>query len=272
MKLFIYTTLDGKEVPFDGLYQNLGSGYQKVIFSNQEKYLATFTSQQEATIQLILSTSVPNSEDEKIIFLPLAMKEMFIEFLKKLYPSDNWQKEDEVQKPSQQEIGMVGDSPLSTFYQQMEVQSVLQPINSTNGDHIMNPKIKEALKKMMDPIAAEDNEIDVIFIANPEADLGEGVIVVETEPTSRGKRLNMNALEMQVTQLAKVFQTTAKANLGGLEKGIIQLSEGILRVDPLPGGLLLYSVSATREGMEIFQYYWKENLPNIQAEAKKLMG
>lgn len=272
MKLFIYTTPAGEKVPFDKLYQNLGSGFQKVIFSNQEKYLTAFTPQQEEIIESILSAGVPNSEDEKIVFIPLAMKDMFTEFLKKFFNSQNWQEEEETQKPSQQEIGMVGEGPLPKFYQQIEVQSTLKPINSTNGDHIMNPKIKDALKKIMDQVAQEDNEIDVIFIANPEADLGEGIIVVQTDPTTRGKAINMNALEMQVTQLAKVFQTTAKANLGGLEKGIIQLSEGILRVDPLPGGLLLYSISATREGMETFQYYWKENLSKIQEQAKALIG
>jgi hypothetical protein len=271
MKLFIYTTPAGEKAPFDRLYQNLGSGYQKVIFSNQDKYLTAFSPQQEAAIELILS-SVPNSADEKKVFIPLAMKDMFTEFLKKFFKSHHWQEEDEAQKPSQQEIGMVGEGPLSTFYQQIEVQSALKPIDSTNGDHIMNPKAKEALKKMMDQVAEEDNEIDVIFIANPEADLGEGVIVVETTPTARAKKINMNALEMQVSQLAKVFQSTTKANLGTLEKGIIQLSEGILRVDPLPGGLLLYSISATREGMETFQYYWKENLPKIQEQAKALVG
>jgi hypothetical protein len=271
MKLFIYTTPAGEKAPFDRLYQNLGSGYQKVIFSNQDKYLTAFSPQQEAAIELILS-SVPNSADEKKVFIPLAMKDMFTEFLKKFFKSHHWQEEDEAQKPSQQEIGMVGEGPLPKFYQQIEVQSTLKPINLTNGDHIMNPKVKDALKKMMDPIAEEDNEIDMIFIANPKADLGEGVIVVQTDPTTRAKRINTNALGMLVTQLAKVFQGTEKANLGGLEKGIIQLSEGILRIDPLPGDLLLCSISATREGIEAFQFYWQDNLPKIKEQAKALVG
>jgi len=264
MILFIYTA--SKEAPFEGMFRAIGS-YERIFFSNNNTEIERFNQHEGAHAKDLLPEGLTEPSDDtsccippddgRIFFIPLEMKDTFMNLLKSLFKKTNWAEDKTSKKPSKDDIGLVGSDDFSQFYDNIEVQTVLK-----QEEIVDDPRVAE-LKTLLDQIAQDENEIDVIFVANPNADI-TGILMYESTPTPRAQNVDVNALEMQVKKLAEVFKITKQANLGELESSVTQLTGGIMSVDALPGELLLYFISATRDGMEMFQFHRKKFLPQVK--------
>jgi hypothetical protein len=269
MILFIYTA--SEKTPFEELFYPIGD-YKKVILSNQEQQIKLFNQHEGAPIKELLPEGITDPaddtnccippDDDSIFFIPLEMKDTFMKLLKQLFGT-KWAEDKTTKKPSKDDIRLVGSDDVSQFYDNIEVQTVLKP-----EEIVADPRVAE-LKTLLDQIAQDENEIDVIFVANPNADI-TGILMYESTPTARAQNVDVDALEMQVKKLAEVFKITKQANLGELKSSVTQLSGGIMSVDALPGELLLYLISATPDGMEMFQYYRKKFLPDVKDKLTSL--
>ena len=278
MKLFVYNSHEN--APFDKFYQVLG-GYQRIIFSNDSKYRDKF-SQQEVIIKELLPTNrvhpedntilVPSEEDEKdekIFFIPLTMKDNFIKFLKSLFQKTDWQENKTIQKPSTDEIGIVGgDSKLSQFYNQIKTEVVLTPI--TEG--IVNKsEAKAELLKLFNFISEQDNEIDAVLVTTYAGKIQE---VCLSDP-KKDRHVDVKSYAAQLKDLVSLLEKTKQVNpqIGSFDHVMFQYKAtsdsrgGIIHITHLPEYgeyTFLIFVSATEEGIELLELYRHRNLPKIK--------
>jgi len=275
MKLFVYNSHEN--APFDGFYQVLGGGYQKIIFSNDSQWVEKFT-QQEATIKTLLSnrrvhpedpTILVPPEDEKddiIFFIPSAMIEKLIDFFKRLFQKTEWQADQTIQKPSTNDIGIVGDSKLSQFYNQIETEVVLTPLEDK-----VKTEAKTELVKLFNYIAEQDNEIDAVLVTTYTQKVQK---FISSDPKPQ-RSVDLDTYTTQLRDLVTFLQTTKKENpkIGLFDHAMFQYKAtsdsrgGIIHLTHLPeygDYTFLIFVSATEEGIEMLELYRHRNLPKIK--------
>ncbi len=133
MRVFIYNT--SKQVHFEGLFEPIGS-YQKIFLSNDARQIELFNRHSGAPVKELLPEAIssdPTDEticcippnDDSLFFIPSKMKGMFLELLKSLYKKTELAEYQTTIKPPKDEIGLVGSSNLSRFYDQIKIQAVI---------------------------------------------------------------------------------------------------------------------------------------------------
>ena len=123
MNIFFYS-ITGKEIPFSELYNDLGS-QKEFIISNREEYIKNFANHKERLIDDL----VGDGTTVRFIFMPLEVKETFLEWLKECKKVD-WHKKESASKPAITQV-INADDLMNHFIQEMNVEeeweSVMKP-------------------------------------------------------------------------------------------------------------------------------------------------
>ncbi len=291
MKIFIYQTTE--EAPFEGLFEPIGS-YQKIILSNHEQQIELFNRHSGAPVKELLPEGIiidPTDEticcippdDGSLFFIPLDMKDTFMNLLKSLFKKTNWAKDKTTTKPSKDEIGLVGDDNLSQFYDKIETPTILQPV----GDDETTPAVlqpvedeetmskKQELEDLFNSITEQDNEIDAVLVCIN--DDNKTRIAYSSRPKDGRRRVDTDSFTVQVQHFVSMLKMTHKVNedIGPLNTAEFLHSGGIVHITHLPQFgeyTFLVFVSATEEGIELLALHRKRNLDKILELLEQLFG
>ncbi|EDN70608.1 hypothetical protein BGP_0974 [Beggiatoa sp. PS] len=199
LKVFVYT--NELEVPFDEFYQALGS-YKKIIFSNKKPF-------DEKTAQSLLEAT--NFEDDSTVFyVPLEMKENFVELLKKfLTIIKKWNIEITPLESLKEPMGIIWDK-FSQFYEKMKVIEVFNM-----------SRTKECPKECIDllnDIVNQVKTIDAIFIY----DVKNKYMLCKTENPSKPETL------LKYNSLKSIMKSLDSLKNEGLKYEILKFDDGFV--------------------------------------------
>jgi hypothetical protein len=276
MRVFIYTTTE--EAPFEGLFEPIGS-YDKVILSNNDKQIALFNRHQGSPIKDLLPEGIIDSSDEtnchiapndnSLFFIPLDMKETFMNLLKSLFKKTKWAEDKATRKPSKDEIGLVGGDDVSQFFDKIEVETFLQPVE----DEKMSKK--QDLEELFNSIADQDNEIDAVLVCTH--DDNKTRIAFSNTPKSGDRGVDTDSFAVQMQHFVSMLKMTSRVNteIGSFKTAELLFSGGIVHITHLPQYgeyTFLVFVSATEEGIELLALHRKRNMEKILALLGELFG
>ncbi len=274
MKLFIYSATE--EAPFDGLFEPIVS-YQKVILSNHEQQITLFNQLEGAPIKELLPEGIIDPADEtihaippdddRLFFIPLEMEDTFMKLLERLFKKTKWAEKKIT--TSKNDIGLVGDDELSQFYEKIETQRVLQPLE----DDMMTKK--QELEDLFNTIVGEENEIDAVLICTH--DDNKTRIAYSSMPDAGTRNVDTDSFAVQIQYFVSMLKMTSKVNshLGSLKTAEFLYSGGIVHITHLPQFnqyTFLVFVSATEEGIELLALHRKRNLEKIIGLLKEIFG
>ena len=286
MRVFIYQT--SEEAPFEGLFEPIGS-FKKVILSNHATQIELFNRHLGSPIRDLLPEGSldPQDEtvydippnDESLFFIPLDMKDTFMKLLKSLFRKTKWAEDNTTTKPSQDEIGLIGDNHLSPFYDKLETQAVLQPTqdNDTtrqpNEDNDMSKK--QELEDLFNTIIGQDNEIDAVLVCTHD-DNKTRIAYTSTPKTSR-RKVDTDSFAVQIQHFVSMLKMTSKVNedIGALKTAEFLYSGGIVHITHLPQFgeyTFLVFASSTEEGIELLALHRKRNLDKILEQLGAIFG
>ncbi|MDM8558099.1 hypothetical protein [Candidatus Parabeggiatoa sp. HSG14] len=277
MKFFIYTS--NEEVPFEGLFFPIGS-YKKVIFSNNDKQVKLFNQREGSIAKELLPDGIVDPsdqticslppDDDSLFFIPLDMKDTFInKLVKGLFKTTDWTENTPQNKPSKDEIGLVGEDKLSQFYDQIETQTVLKPVTENS---VEKTEAKQELLKLFNDIVSQDNEIDAVLVSTYDGNRTR--VAYSSDPTP-DRKVDIDAYAVQLKDLVSLLSKTQKVNpdIGLFDHVTFQYAAngnsagGIIHVSHLSHHgdyTFLIFVSATAEGIEMLELYRNRNLSKIQ--------
>ncbi len=265
MRLFIYTAIE--EAPFEGLFEPIGR-YDKIILSNNDKQIELFNRLQGSPIKDLLPEDNIPFNDASLFFIPLDMKETFMKLLESLFKKIKWVEDKTTQKPSKDEIGLVGGDDLSQFYDKIETKTVLQ-----QEDEIMSKK--QDLEDLFNSITDQDNEIDAIFVCTH--DENKTRLAYSSQAKTGNRQVDTDSFTVQIQHFISMLKMTNKVNteIGSLKTAEFLYSGGIVHITHLPQFgeyTFLVFVSATEEGVEMLALYRKRNLEKILALLGEMFG
>jgi hypothetical protein len=273
MKLFIYTATE--EIPFEGLFEPIGS-YEKIILSNNDKQIKLFLRHNGLPIKDLLPDSI-SDDDNRLFFIPIEMKDMFMKLFDSLFKQTKWVKDKNTQKPSKEKIGLVGEDELSSFYDQIETEAVLKPLTE---DTVEKAEAKQKLLELFNTIATEDNEIDAVLVSIYD---GNRTRVAYSSDPKQERRVDSDSFAIQLKDLISLISKTKKVNpdVGLFDNAVFQYapagesSGSIIHVSHLSqygDYTFLIFVSATADGIEMLELYRNRNLPKIKELLEVLIG
>ncbi len=271
MKIVIYKSDDN--VPFETAYDQLGS-IDKIIFSNRSEKVTDFNKKGVGDLKHLVEPWLPkrsvigSQEEDTIFYIPFEIKEKFMEIL------ENWidgfkkimmgkGKEDSV--PTSQEFGLGKESPLASFYDEVKIQEVVT---------MSREDTKKELEKLFNSISDDDNEIDAILVCTYD---GTKMNVQCSSAKKADRTVDIDSYSIQLRDLVSLLSKTGKVNpkIGSLNHVVFQYSGGIIHISHLPEHgdyTFLIFVSATKEGIEMLEFYRKRNLEEIQRHLKDLFA
>jgi len=261
MKIVIYKA--DKEVPFGTIYNQLGST-DKIIFSNRSEKVSDFNKKGIDDLKYLVEPWLPkqsiigSQEEDTIFYVPLEIKGKFMEILENLI--DGFKKmmgkgkEDSV--PTSEQLGLGKGSSLGSFYDdEMEIQEVIMT------------EAKQKLEMLFNSIADEENEIDAVLVCI----FGNEQINILCSSQPKQNRViepldhTTALLEVLVSCLSKTKQVNSQS--GEFEHVVFQYSGRVIHITHLPkygDYTFLVFVSATREGIEMFEFFREQHLEKIQ--------
>ena len=273
MKLFIYTATE--EIPIEGLFEPIGS-YQKIILSNNDKQIKLFIRHDGLPIKDLLPDSI-SDDDNRLFFIPIEMKDTFMKLFDSLFNKTKWVKDQNTQKPSKEEIGLVGEDQLSSFYDEIETEAVLKPLTE---DTVEKTEAKQKLLELFNTIATEDNEIDAVLVSTYD---GNRTRVAYSSDAKQERRIDSDSFAIQLKDLISLISKTKQVNpdVGLFDHVMFQYnsdgksSGSIIHVSHLSeygDYTFLIFVSATSDGIEMLELYRNRNLPKIKELLNVLIG
>lgn len=289
MRVFIYRT--SEQAPFEGLFEPIGS-YQKIILSNHAGQIELFNRHRGAPIKELLPEGIdidptddticcipPN--DGSLFFIPLDMKDTFIKLLTSLFKKTKWVPDETIQKPSKDEIGLIGDDHLSQFYDQIETTAALQPLKEETTPSLQpieeneTMSNKQEVEELFNTITEQDNEIDAVLVCIN--DDNKTRIAYSSTPKTGNRRVDTDSFAVQIQHFVAMLKMTNKVNqeIGTLKAAEFLYSGGIMHITHLPQfgeNTFLVFVSATEEGIELLALHRKRNLDKILELLEKLFG
>ena len=275
MKLFIYTAHEA--TPFKGLFEPLGS-FHKVILSNHDAQIKRFIEHEGTQIKDLLPEGIIDSdemvsyispEDSSLFFIPSEMQETFMKLLQNLFKKTKWTAEEPPEKPSKDDIGLVGNNDLSDFYDNLETQSVLQSVE----DDTMSKK--KELEELFNAIAQDDNEIDAVLVCTH--DDAKTRVAYSSQAKEGDRQVDVDSFSVQIQHFVSMLKMTNKVNdhIGSLKTAELLFSGGIVHITHLPQFgeyTFLVFVSATEEGIELLALHRKRNLDKIITLLGEILG
>ncbi len=118
MELFFYSC--EKEAPFETLYESLDSSGKKLLISNHQRHIAQFETYKDR----IIDEAIRDTITDKKIFVPRAVKAIFLEWVKEKY-GDDVKFEESVFDA--EDFYLLGADELNHFLQEMNVEEVSTP-------------------------------------------------------------------------------------------------------------------------------------------------
>jgi len=227
MKIVVYTA--DSEVPFKEFKKPL-IGWNKILFSNKKEIRFN-----ENAVRALLPKGIRDSndasiryipdEDDSIFFVPLEMKDMFIEQLKRLFKTTEW-RNSEPQKPSKEELGLGGSGDeLAQFYDKIVVDEILVPKRTT-----FKECSNKALEKLLNEIIQEDNLINAVFVYYFDS----AMLCKSAEDSEIGKSLIDGIDSISFDTLKKVYHTLVHfgemAKRGDFMYGTFRFGDGIFNL------------------------------------------
>ncbi|EDN67715.1 hypothetical protein BGP_2377 [Beggiatoa sp. PS] len=287
MKIFIYQTAE--LAPFEGLFEPMGS-YQKVILSNHKPQIELFNRHSGLLIKELLPEEliVPNDEthysiptaEDYIFLIPLDMKDTLAKLLKSVFKKIAWTSHQTTTKLSKNDIGLIGNDELSQFYDNLEMQAVLQPtqLSATLSQPVEDDETmskKQELEDLFNSITEQDNEIDAIFVCIH--DENKTRIAYSNSPQSGQRTVDTDSFAVQIQHFIAMLKMTNKVNdqIGSLKSAEFLYSNGIVHITHLPQFgeyTFLVFASATEEGIELLALHRKRNLDKILELLGDLFG
>ncbi|EDN67436.1 hypothetical protein BGP_4294 [Beggiatoa sp. PS] len=246
MKVVVYTA--ETEVPFDEFYKPLGS-WKKIIFSNKKQF-------DERAVKSLLE--VTDFEDDITVFyVPMEMKDMFLELLKKLFKIDLKEEKNSTLKDS---LGLIWEK-FSQFYdEKLKIQAVLTQTKTngvimsidTSGD---NPQ-----QNKMDQIVNAENEIDAIFVAN----VGTEAVIAKSKVNPQ-RQIDGELMDACLSGV-KELEQIKDLGKGELDYALFQLKEGVVCMSIVPGSkpkMWLGFISATPQGANRLLHFREKFLDEL---------
>ena len=273
MKLFLYTAIE--EIPIEGLFEPIGS-YQKIILSNNDKQIKLFIRLDGSPIKDLLPDSI-SDDDNRLFFIPIEMKDTFMKLFDSLFKKTKWVQDKNAQKPSKEEIGLVGEDELSSFYDEIKTEAVLKPLTE---DTVEKTEAKQKLLELFNTIATEDNEIDAVLVSIYD---GNRTRVAYSSEPNQERRVDTDSFAIQLKDLISLISKTKKVNpdVGLFDNAVFQYAASgqsagsIIHVSHLSqygDYTFLIFVSATADGIEMLELYRNRNLPKIKELLDVLIG
>lgn len=181
MKIVIYKA--SQNVPFETAVDQIGST-DKIIYSNSSEKVTDFNNNSINGLIHKVEPWLPNKalinsqEEYTIFYIPFEIKEKFMQILENLIDGfKNMMGKGEIDSvPTSKELGLGEGSALASFYNEMEIQEVI---------NIMN--IPE-LQKFIDKVSKQDNGVSGIAIINRNK--GK-VIISSKEPGADGDLVDL---------------------------------------------------------------------------------
>jgi len=237
MKIVIYKA--DKDVPFATDYDQLGST-DNIIFSNRQDKVTDFNSKSvdelKHLVQPWLPKRVGSEADNTIFYVPYDMWNKFIDILERLINGfkEMMVKGEKTSVPTSQQLGLGKGSSLASFYDEMEIQKVLEEPTEKN----MIEAVKE-LEELLNEIVTSSNEVDAIFVYDLTNNL---VLYNSTASTEREEDLPKFLTERKnygasvanfgdlrnVSTVLNTFGDDTKR--GKLQRTMFQLTNGVLNV------------------------------------------
>lgn len=228
MKFVVYTA--DSDVPFNEFYQPL-SGWTKIIFSNKKAIRFN-----ENAVKQLLPKGVIDSndasiryiadKDDSLFFVPLEMKDMFIEQLKHLYKTTEWGNI-VAQKPSKEVLGLGGSrDKLAQFYDKIvKVVEILVP-KRTRFKECSN----KALEELLDSIIQEENLINAVFVYYFDS----AMLYKSVEESEIGKSQVDEIESISFETLKNIYHILVHfgkiAKRGKLKHGTFRFSDGLFNL------------------------------------------
>ncbi|HDN26106.1 MAG TPA: hypothetical protein ENG03_03230 [Thioploca sp.] len=283
MILFIYKATE--DAPFEGLFYPIGD-YKKIILSNNNNEIERFNQHNGSPITDLLPEGIADPTDETIccippddnslFFIPLEMKETFMKLLEGLFKKTTWLPDKTTQKPSKDEIGLVGGNEQSQFYDNLETQSVLKPAEDT----VDKTEAKQGLLKLFNDITHQDNEIDAVLVSTYDSNRTR---VAYSSEAKEQRAVDTDSYAVQLKDLVSLLSKTKQVNpeIGLFDHVMFQYQPegssagGIIHVTHLPQYgeyTFLIFVSATSDGIEMLELYRKRNIEKIKEFLDLLIG
>ena len=257
MKIVIYKS--DRNVPFKAEYDQLGST-DKIIFYNRAEQIINFN---EKDVEYLVRPWLPkrsimgSDKEDTIFYVPFAIKEKFMDILEKLI--EGFKKmmgrgeRDSI--PTSDQLGLGKESSLASFYNEMEIQEVI----------MTKPEARKKVEALFNSISEDDNEIDAVLVCTYD-----GKISTQCSSTSKeNRKVDTGSYAVQLKDLVSLLTHTKKVNpkIGELEHVEFQYSGGIIHITHLPkygDYTFLIFVSATKEGVEMLEFFRNKHLEEIQ--------
>jgi len=261
MKIVIYKA--SRKVPFQRDCDQFGSA-GKIIFSNRSEQVTDFNNKSVDELRHKVEPWLPkqgiigSQKEDTILYVPFEIKEKFMEILEHLI--DGFKKmmgkgkKDSV--PTSEQLGLGKESSLGSFYDEVEVQEVLQ----LGEDDVS----KENLQELLDKIAIEDenNEVDAIFITTPHP--ATNPIVIHSQSKDENRRVEIPSFGSHIAQFAALRKKMDQAQ-AGLKHALFQFNKGITSITRLgkKKQVLLFMVSTAEDALADVELCRGQNLEEI---------
>jgi hypothetical protein len=264
MKIAIYQA--NREVPFATLYNQLGAN-DKILFSNREARVTDFNNKRVEELGRSIRPLLPHDkmigseEDETIFYIPSEMEDKLIQVFKHLFKGSKPKTEEETSVPNNgQALGLGGGGKLASFVDDMKIEEVLV---------MARDDVKKELEKLFNSISEEDNEIDAVLVCTYLSSANKMSLACSSDPKPGDRNVNTRAYTTQLRNLIPLLADTKKVNaqIGSLSYVAFQYSNGIIHITHLPqygDYTFLVFVSATKEGIEMLEYFREQYFSKIE--------
>jgi hypothetical protein len=236
---------------------------EKIIFSNDRKKIDNFNGKSIDELKSSIRSFLPSigniSDSNTMIYVPVEMKDKFIEILK--YLGFKTKKGDTTTIPTSKELGLVKGDIRSSFYDSMTIKDVHVLTEANDMDEI---------KDLFDEITSADTNIDAVFLAR--TDNARNPILINS--TRINTKLTINAYKIQIQKFLEYVKVTAKATPGFI-KAVFEFTPVTVTIVLVGKNqkLLLFFVNETGEELANFDFNIDEYLPKIKEllfNAKKI--
>jgi len=259
MKVFIYTSK--QNVPFNNLYDRFAP--KKFFLSNKEKEVQNFNSNNGEQIKYLLPANIKDNNDGCIFFIPLDMKDSFLNLLKIIFKDANWLEKQTTEKPSNEQLGIIGGDQFSNFY------SENTKIQSTIEYEVMR-KEQQELVQLFDRIAEHKNGIDAVLVCNHDD------MLFSSTPKQGSEYVDTDSFVVQIDHFIKMLEMTDKVNthLKQINKAELLYEGGIVKIIHMPmyhKHTFLVFVGTQPDELKIMNYHINAHLDEIYVLLDKLL-
>jgi len=210
LKVIIYTA--EIEVPFDEFYEPLGS-WKKIIFSNKIPF-------DEKTVSSLLDV-IDFEDDSTVFYVPLEMKEIFLELLKVI---KKWNIEITPLESLKEPMGIIWDK-FSQFYEKMNISEALKIKIIPEKNECPNKELESFLNK----IVQKDDSIDAVFVFDfKNSKFCKSVRRTDIEKFSISKIDSVTKCFDPLIEFHIASSNNKKTGIGKLEGEIIHFANGII--------------------------------------------